>query len=108
MTARIGPYSPGKKLGLGESGNASAAISAGFARINSVRGVSGAGGGLKTAIYICNPLDYPGNLANGRGLNDGFSAQAPKYYIETALAEAVATIKNLRVFVNSDDGEGEE
>lgn len=93
----------------GSSTAARAAISAGFARINSVKGVSGGGGGLKTAIYICNPLDYPGHLPNQRGLNDGASSQAPAYYIETALAEAVGAIGNMRVFVGGPgDEEGDE
>lgn len=86
-----------------------AAIDAGFARINSVRGVSGRGGGLKTAIYISNPLGYVGHLPNERGLNDGASKQAPAYFIEAALSEAVGAISNMRVFVSgSGDDEGEE
>ena len=93
----------------GSSTAARAAIDAGFARINSVRGVSGFGGGLKTAIYICNPLGYPGHLPNNRGLNDGASTQAPAYYIEAALDEAVNSISNMRVFVSgSGEDEGEE
>ena len=93
----------------GSASAARAAINAGFARINSVRGVSGGGGGLKTAIYISNALDYPGHLPNERGLNDGASKQAPRYYIETALAEAVGAIRNMRVFVGGPgDEEGEE
>lgn len=93
----------------GSGASAKAAISAGFARINSVRGVSGAGGGLKTAIYISNPLDYPGHLPNNKGLNDGASKQAPAYYIETAIAESTSAIQNMRVFVGGlGDDEGDE
>lgn len=104
----IGPYSPGKKLGIGERSNANAAIAAGIARINSVRGVSGRGGGLKTAIYVSNALDYVGNLPGGRGLNDGYSKQAPAYFIETALSEATSAIANMRVFVSGTGDEGED
>ena len=94
----ISAYSPGKKLGIGERSNGNAAIAAGLARINSVRGASGRGGGLQTAIYITNNTDYIGNLSNGRGLNDGFSPQAPANFIETALQEADSVIRNFRVF----------
>lgn len=93
----------------GSSAARNAAIDAGFARINSVRGVSGRGGGLKTAIYISNPLGYVGHLPLERGLNDGASKQAPAYFIEAALGEAVGTISNMRVFVSgTGDDEGEE
>lgn len=94
----ISAYAPGKKLGIGESSNANAAIAAGIARINGVRGVSGRGGGLQTAIYITNNTEYIGNLSNGKGLNDGYSPQAPAGFIEVAVAEARETIRNFRVF----------
>lgn len=106
-TAEIEPYSPGKKLGIGERSNANAAIAAGLARINSVRGVSGQGGGLQTAIYITNNTPYIGNLPNGRGLNDGFSPQASAGFIQAALLEAREVLPTLRVFTDSND-DGDE
>lgn len=106
-SAVIEPYSPGKKLGLGERSNANAAIAAGLARINSVRGKSGAGGGLQTSIYINNNTAYIGNLPNGRGLNDGASPQAGPGWIEASLLEAQAILPTLRVFTNRDD-DGDE
>lgn len=96
-TSVIKAYAPGKKLGLGERANADAAIAAGFARINSVRGVSGRGGGLKTAIYITNNTEYIGNLS-GKGLNDGYSPQADPFFIEAALVEVHSVIEGFRVF----------
>lgn len=106
-TAVIEPYSPGKKLGIGERANANAAIATGLARINSVRGASGAGGGLQTAIYIANNTPYIGNLPNGKGLNDGYSPQASAGWIEEKLMEARAIIPTLRVFTGSED-DGDE
>jgi hypothetical protein len=104
-SAVIQPYSPGKKLGIGERSNASAAIAAGLARINSVRGVSGVG--LQTAIYINNNTAYIGNLPNGKGLNDGYSPQAPAGWIEEKLTEARSVLDNLQVFTSRDD-DGDE
>lgn len=104
-SAEIPPYAPGKKLGIGETANAGAAISAGIARINSVRGKSGVG--LTTAIYITNNTGYIGNLPNGKGLNDGYSPQAPAGFIEAALADSTSAIRNLRVFTGVDDDDGD-
>lgn len=106
-SAVIDPYSPGKKLGIGERANANAAIAAGLARINSVRGASGRGGGLQTAIYINNNTPYIGNLPNGKGLNDGYSPQAAPGFIEAALLEARSVLPTLRVFTSRDD-DGDE
>lgn len=103
--AEIEPYAEGKKLGISERANANAAIAAGLARINSVRGVSGRG--LETAIYINNNTPYIGNLPNGKGLNDGYSKQAPPGFIEAALLEARSVLPNLRVFTSRDD-DGDE
>lgn len=103
--SEIEPYAPGKKLGIGERANARAAIAAGLARINTVSGVSGRGGGLKTGIFISNNTKYIGNLSNGKGLNDGYSPQAPAGFIELALSEAQSVLRNFRVFTGSDDGD---
>jgi len=85
----IGAYAPGKKLGIGETANAAAAINAGRARINSVRGTSS---GLTTAIYISNAVPYIGRL------NSGYSGQAPAGFVQTALLEAKAELAGFRVF----------
>ena len=87
--AVIGAYAPGKKLGIGETANASAAISAGRARIASVRGTSS---GLTTAIYITNAVPYIGRL------NSGYSGQAPAGFVQTALLEAKLELAGFRVF----------
>lgn len=89
-TAVIGAYAPGKKLGLGETSNARAAIIAGNARIKLARGVSGVG--LKTAIFISNNVPYIDSL------NKGTSTQASKGFIQTAALEAELFIKGFRIF----------
>jgi len=85
----IDPYSPypkGSKAegqGLNESANAQAAISAGNARINSVRGISGAG--LKTGLFISNNVDYI-----EKALLPGA--------VEASVVEARAALRGFRVF----------
>ena len=82
------PYPKGSKAegqGIGESANASAAIAAGNARINSVRGIGGVG--LKTGVFISNNVDYidkaliPGALV-------------------ASTAEARAAVRGFRIFVD--------
>lgn len=94
-TAVIQAYAPGKKLGLGERANANAAIAAGYARIDGVSGVSGRGGGLKTAIYVVNNVPYIERL------NGGYSAQAPAGFVQIALGEVRSVVSNFRVFDRS-------
>jgi len=90
-TAVIDPYSPYQKnskangAGASETANASAAISAGNARINSVRGVSGVG--LKTGIFISNNINYL-----DKALLPGT--------IETASLEARSVVKGFRLFTD--------
>lgn len=96
-TAVIAPYvaypknSKANGAGRSETANAAAAIAAGNARINSVRGVSGVG--LKTAIYITN------NTRQAPFLNAGRSDQAPGGFIQAASAEARASVRGARIFV---------
>jgi hypothetical protein len=66
-----------------ETANANAAISAGLARINSVRGVSGVG--LKTSVTITNNIPYLDKAMISGG-------------IEVAIREAQATIRGFRIF----------
>jgi len=85
--SNIDPYSPypkGSKAngqGTGERANAEAAIAAGNARINSVRGKSFVG--LETGIFISNNLPYIDKALLDVGL-------------EVAAAEARADIRNFR------------
>jgi len=89
--AVIDPYNPypkGSKAqgqGIGESANAAAAIAAGNARINSVRGISGVG--LTTGIFISNNVDY---------INKALVPGA----LEAASSEARASIRGFRIFVD--------
>lgn len=95
-TAVIPPYAPYPKgskangAGRGESANARAAIAAGNARIDSVRGVSGVG--LTTAIIIANNTRQIGFL------NAGSSKQAPGGFVEAAFASARLSLANFRLF----------
>lgn len=88
--AIIDAYAPGRNLGIGETANASAAIGAGLARINSVRGRAGVG--LTTAIFITNATPYI------QRLNAGYSKQAAAGFIERAVQEAQDEIRGFRVF----------
>ncbi len=89
------PYPKGSKAGgqgISETANAQAAISAGNARINSVRGVSGVG--LKTGIFISNNVDYLDNaLVPGA--------------IEASIVEARSALRGFRVF-DSRRGDGDD
>jgi hypothetical protein len=88
--AVISAYSPGKNLGIGETANASAAINAGRARINSLRSTTA---GLSKSIYISNATPYIGLL------NDGSSKQVGRYFIQRALREAQEEIAGFKVFI---------
>lgn len=77
------PYSPGEKLGKGERLNAQAAIQQGTERI-----VVAAPG---QDIYISNNVNYIGRL------NEGYSAQAPAGFVQSAVARAVAHVRKARL-----------
>lgn len=68
ITARtyavIPPYSPGKKLGLDESANRRAAISAGYDVIDRLR--PGQGKSLENSLYITNNTQYIGYIHKGQ------------------------------------------
>lgn len=89
--AVIEPYSPFPKgskangAGAGETANATAAIAAGNARINSVRGISGVG--LRVGIFISNNVDYINKALIAGGL-------------EAATVQARAAIRGFRIFVD--------
>jgi len=95
--AVIAPYSPYKKhskangQGMAETANASAAIAAGIARIDSVRGKSGVG--LTTSIYISNSVPY---------IDKALTTGA----VEVSILEARSVVRGLRVFDPRNDDEG--
>lgn len=92
----IEPYAPFPKgskaggAGIGETANASAAIAAGNARINSVSGISGVG--LKTGIFISNNVDY---------LDKALVPGA----IEASIVEARSALRGFRVFDSRRSGD---
>lgn len=77
------PYSPGTKLGLADSANASAAINQGSSVISQAK--------PGDSIYISNNLDYINKL------NDGSSRQAPEQFVQKAVDEAINAISNERL-----------
>lgn len=79
----IDAYSPGEGLGIGESANASRALSQGRGAI-AVRQPG-------QSIFIQNNVAYIG------ALNDGTSAQAPRMFVETAIMEGLAQLNNFRL-----------
>jgi hypothetical protein len=77
----IGPYAPGKKLGLGESGNANAAMA-------QARAVITARTSNGQAVYITNNVPYIGDLNAGR------SPQArPAGFAQRASQVGTATVR---------------
>lgn len=88
----IQPYSPYKKRskangqGLSERANANAAIAAGRARIDAVRGKSGVG--LTTAIFVTNNVDY---------INKALLPGA----LEMATMEARMEVRGFKLFTNA-------
>lgn len=88
--SNIPAYAPGKKLGIMENANASAAIAAGKARLNASLGSFG--GGLKRSVYLVNNLPYIDKL------NGGSSTQAARGFVETAIFAATAAIRGFRIF----------
>lgn len=81
----IEPYSPGNKLGLGESDNANAALNQARAAV-AIRPE-----GLP--IFIVNNVDYIGLL------NNGSSKQAPANFVEIGVEQAIGAIRASRIFV---------
>lgn len=86
VIAAYSPYPKGSQAngqGINETANAAAAIAAGNARINSVRGISGVG--LRTGIFISNNTPYIGIALVSGGL-------------ETSVIEARAEVRGFRLF----------
>jgi hypothetical protein len=82
------PYSPGNKLGIGESNNAEAAMSQAKTIISTRK--SG------TDVYISNNVDYIGLL------NDGSSAQAPAGFVQSAIKRGVNVVVQAEVLRGGD------
>lgn len=72
-------YSPGTKLGIGESGNAESAIQVGAATIGSAPAFG--------VIYIANGLPYINRLENG------WSGQAPAGMVRLTLDQIAAQFR---------------
>lgn len=85
----IPPYVPGRHLGIGERGNASAAIAAGNAEISKLR--AGPKSGAGSAVFITNNTSYIEKL------NNGWSDQHPGGFIEGAALIAQKEIRNFRL-----------
>jgi len=81
----IEPYAPGDELGLGEAGNAAAAIAQAAAVASAYNGK------LNSEVHITNNLPYI------QVLNDGSSEQAPANFVEEAVIEGVRAIKEAKL-----------
>jgi hypothetical protein len=94
----IRPYVPypkrskGNGQGISETSNARATIDAGNARIDSLRGVSGAG--LKTSLYISNNSDHIDVALLGGTM-------------EVVSAQVSANLRNFRIFTDNEDEGGD-
>lgn len=80
----IPPYAPGKKLGIGEAGNAQAAIAQGQSVIQQFDV------GRSSGIISANNLNYIGKL------NAGSSAQAPAGFAARAAQAAIVHVKSIK------------
>ena len=73
------PFAPGRHLGVGESGNARAAL----ANATAVFSQRKPGGG---PLYLTNNLKYIARL------NEGYSKQAPSGFVQTSIQSALTTL----------------
>lgn len=91
--AVISAYAPGKKLGIDETSNANAAISAGISVINRLRVGSIARGSSMAgnALYITNSVSYLDKLRSGS------SGQQGSDWVAAALQEAASEIRMVRL-----------
>ncbi len=78
----VSPYAPGKRLGIGETGNANGAINAGMAVIRY--------SDPDQPLFISNNVEYIGKL------NDGSSAQSGAQFIERAFDRARVRVNRAR------------
>lgn len=91
--AVIGAYAPGRKLGMGETENARAAISAGISVINRLKvGAARRGTGQAgQSLYITNAVPYLDRLRSG------YSGQQSADWVEAALQEAASEVRQVRL-----------
>lgn len=85
FSSRIPAYAPGSKLGIGETANASAAISQGLAAIGRFDARR------NRSIHFTNNVPYIVKL------NGGSSRQAPALFVQRAIAEGAASIRGVRL-----------
>lgn len=78
----IGPYAPGKKLGIGENSNANAAIAAGQAALRNITE-----GTLETPVVVSNSVFYIDTLRRGT------SRQQPVDWVDIALRKAATSLR---------------
>lgn len=84
LRAVIEPYSPGEKLGRGETGNAAGALGLALAAVElTPPGMS---------IHITNSTPYIEDL------NNGVSPQAPAGFVENAIDRGVSKVSGVGVF----------
>ena len=83
-TKTIEPYSPGKRLGLAEDANATAAIAQAKSIASSRL--------LGQVLYITNNTKYI------RNLNLGSSRQAPTYFVEKSILSGLASVAKVDLF----------
>jgi hypothetical protein len=100
--AKVRPaFSPGKRLGLGETRNAAAAIADAFARIDRAptvgflqaflnAGVAEAAGG--TSFYVSNPVYYI------EALDQGHSKQQAAGWVRRAIDQARIAVRRNKIF----------
>lgn len=77
-------YAPGRKLGVGETRNAAAAIAAAYSVID--KAPTGAD------LYVSNPLKYI------NALDDGHSKQVPPGLVRRAVTAARLAVRRTRIF----------
>ena len=79
------PYVAGEALGLGEAGNASAALAQAAAVASAYNG------NINSEVHITNNLPYI------QVLNDGSSDQAPANFVEEAVIEGTRAVKDAKL-----------
>lgn len=79
-----GPFSPGSKLGTGESANLAASLAAARLVIDSRR--------FNQSIFISNNLNYIGDL------NNGSSRQAPRNFVRAGVQAGTHAVRTIKVF----------
>ena len=88
----IPAYSPGKSLGIGERSNAQATIASGIAKIDLLTvGAKRGTGQAGTAVFITNSIPYLDKLRSG------YSPQQPDDWVNSALLEAQAVVRQTKL-----------